>query len=180
MSLYSLAANTLLPAASLDADFGMWAARILDGLTWDDFSELRLYDGVGKHQRKKNKKASSNPTPPMVLLGQALSASDGGVAAAGVFVNLGDGERWCAHTVGQALQESSSLADAFNSAIENGCECVARDLLEICLDAAEVDSNCAAPLVLAGMARTAAMAGQKRSEWEVRVLAAALLTSMLD
>ncbi len=75
----------------------MWSARILDGLSWNEFSELNLYDGFDKYAKR------SNEPPPMLLLGRALVASDGGGAAAALFVSLSDGERWCAHTVGQAL-----------------------------------------------------------------------------
>jgi len=189
--LYRFAAGPVLQAAVVDRDFGMWAARILDGLSWEDFSEIGFYEGFDKSSKKKMDAVSS---PPLILLGRALAASDGGEAAAALFVSLVDGERWCAHTVGQALQGSgktacsngepgtgSMLACEFRRAIEEGCESVARDVLLACLAAAEVDSNCAAPVALAGMARAAAFACKRRvNEPEVRALAGALITSLLD
>lgn len=189
-SLYSFAAEPLLRATLVDTDFGMWAARILDGLSWEDLSEIHFYDGFDKSSKKRKDTPSS---PPMLLLGHALAASDGGVAAAALFVSLSDGERWCAYTIGKALQGSSktgpfhgepgmgsSLASSFRRAVEEGCESVARDVLATCLAAAEVDRNCCAPVALAGMARSAAVACKKRVEPEVRVLAGALITSLLD
>lgn len=180
--LFEFAAGPLLKAVLVDRDFGMWAARVLDGLSWEDLSELGFYDS-----------ALDNSRPPLMLLGLALGASDGGVAAAAIFVRLCDGERWCAHTVGQALQgtkdpgpafgkpgEGSALAHAFREAIREGSEMVARDILAACVGIAEVDSNCAAPVVLAGIAPAAAFAWKERVEPEVRTLAGGLLTSLLD
>lgn len=84
--VFVLAAGPLLGIAPVDADFGMWAARILEGLFFDHFAELKLYDGVDVPKRKQKEPRPS--CPPLLLLGNALAASDGGAAAAALFFDL--------------------------------------------------------------------------------------------
>jgi len=188
--LSKFAAKYLLRTAPVDPDLGMWAARILDGVHWDSLSGLGFYKGIHKDMIDKEGQRMGID-PPLLLLGCALRASDGGESAAAVFCQLCFGERWCAATVGVALMGpcgssvpgvGSSLAAAFRHTIASGTEAAACDVLCACICAATVESHCSLPLALAGMAGAAALAWKEggRPEPEVRAMAGALLAVLLD
>jgi len=193
--LYAFASKPLLQATVVDCDFGMWAARIMERLDFSALSELGLYLGVREIDEEGQRLGLE---PPLMLLGHALKASDGGISAAALFVRLCYGERWCAATVGEAfmghswrhdevrgsaiLGVGSSLAQEFRDTIAKGPEAAALDCLCTCILASTVDHQCSVPILLAGMAGSAAAAWKEggRKEPEVQGMAAALLVTLLD